>query len=93
MDQTDIDALKVKEIKKGKTTREEVIVLLGPPPGLFMYPITDKPGLKRLAYVHTGAVASQQWKKLDLHHKGILVTVDSNDIVTDVKFNECEETK
>ena len=93
VDQTDFDESKVKEIKKGETTRETVIELLGPPTGLFMYPIADNPGLKVLAYIYNTATAAQQFGKLKIYYKSINVTVDSNDTVTDVSFKERLETR
>ena len=89
VDQTDFDESKVMEIKKSETTREAVIELLGPPHGLFMYPVVDNPGHKRLVYsYHERRRAGFSWAgpSWKTSYKSFAVTVDSNDIVTDVKF-------
>ncbi len=93
VDQTDFDESKVKEIKKGKTTRETVIELLGTPTGLFMYPLADDPGHKTLAYIYSKATAAQQYGKLKIHYKSIFVTIDSDDTVTDVELKDRWETR
>ncbi len=84
MDQTDFDESKVKEIKTGETTREAVIELLGPPHGLHVYPLVDNPGHKGLVYEYSQTRGGGF--SLKIYQKMIVVTVDSNDIVTDVKF-------
>ena len=89
VDQTDFDESKVKEIKKGETTRKKVIELLGSPHGLHVYPLVDNLGHEVLVYGYgeTRVVGFSA----KFYIKGFAVTVDSNDIVTDVKFGESGE--
>ncbi len=92
VDQTDFDESKVKEIKTGETTRKAVIELLGPPHGLRMYPLVDNPGHKALSYIYQQVrTRATRWSPRKIYQKTIVVTVDSNDIVTDVKFAESGE--
>ena len=85
-DQTDFDESKVKEIKIGKTTREEVIKLLGPAGGLRQFPLLKEPDHIGLTYFYSQTKSAGFSFKI--YQKFLVVSVDSNNIVTDVVFTE-----
>ncbi len=81
---TDFDTTKIPQIVKGKTTRSEVIALLGKPSGTVIYPvIADKKG-SGLVYGYTWArfAGMLTMSKTNL----VVVTLDENNIVTNVSF-------
>ena len=80
------DESKRTEIVKGKTTRAEVIKLLGRPSGYGIYPyISDKTG-EALIYSHTTSRGEPNTEKL--MNKLLKVTVGPNDIVRDIEYSE-----
>jgi len=83
-DASAFDASKRAAIVKGKTTRAEVIELLGRPAGYAIYPvIKDKNGQALVYSYHTtsGSAFSLKFSRRDL-----VVTVNSNGLVTDVSY-------
>lgn len=81
---TEFDTTKVPQIVKGRTTRAEVINLLGKPSGMVIYPIiADKKG--------SGLVYGYTWARfagiLTMFNTNlVVVTLDENNIVTNVSF-------
>lgn len=78
------DESKRTAIVKGKTTRAEVIELFGRPAGYAIYPvIKDRNGQALVYSYHTtsGSAFNLKFSKHDL-----IVTVDSNGLVTDVSY-------
>lgn len=72
-------------IVKGKTTREEVIKLLGRPAGYAIYPVIKEKNQQALVYsYHTtsGSAFNLKFSKRDL-----TVTIDPNGIVSDVSYD------
>jgi hypothetical protein len=83
-DHSDFDEGKVKDIMKGKTTRAELIALLGKPAGYYIYPmIKTSPG-DAAAYVYTETRGSAF--NLSFYRKLLLVTLDAAGVVSDVEF-------
>ncbi|CAG4906175.1 outer membrane protein assembly factor BamE [Paraburkholderia gardini] len=83
-DASAFDASKRTAIVKGKTTRAQVIELLGRPAGYAIYPvIKDKNGQALVYSYHTtsGSAFSLKFSRRDL-----IVTVDPNGLVTDVSY-------
>jgi len=88
-DKTDFDETKVSDIRKGKTTKDEVIKLLGRPSGHIIYPlIAPKDG--------TGLVYQYNQTKgtaftLKLYAASLVVTVGKDNVVTDVTLEKTGE--
>ncbi|ASW01769.1 hypothetical protein [Paraburkholderia aromaticivorans] len=83
-DASSFDASKRSAIVKGKTTRDEVIALLGRPAGYAVYPIIkDKNGQALVYAYHTtsGSAFNLKFSKRDL-----IVTIDPNGVVSDVNY-------
>lgn len=83
-DITDFDDSKITQIIKGKTTRSEVIALLGKPSGEAIYPmIKDKNGTAIVyGYNHVKGSAFN----LQFYAKLLIVSFDTKQIVTDVEY-------
>ncbi len=83
---TKFDTDKIASIQKGKTTRAEVIALLGNPSGEVIYPvIADKKG--------RGLVYSYNWGRFAgiftaFTSNLLVVSVDENNVVTNVSFKQ-----
>lgn len=80
-DHTDFDENKVPSIKKGVTTRDEVIAMLGPPGGMQIYPMVagqDDTGL--------GWSYAQVRGLMKIYQKVLVVTVNPGGVVTDVQM-------
>ncbi|MGF6757767.1 hypothetical protein [Paraburkholderia sp. GAS334] len=83
-DASTFDASKRTQIIKGKTTREEVVGLLGRPAGYAVYPaIKDKNGNALVYSYHTtsGSAFNLKFSRRDL-----IVTLDPKGIVSDVSY-------
>jgi len=83
---TKFDTDKIASIEKGKTTRSEVIALLGNPSGEVIYPvISDKKG--------RGLVYSYNWGRFagmftSFSSNLLVVSLDENNIVTNISFKQ-----
>lgn len=83
-DASTFDAAKRSAIVKGKTTRDEVVQLLGRPSGYAVYPIIkDKTGQALVYSYHT---TSGSAFSLKISRRDLIVTVDPNGIVSDVDY-------
>lgn len=90
---TEFDTSKVPQIVKGKTTRAEVIALLGKPSGMVIYPvIADKKG-SGLVYGYTWARFAGILTMFSTNM--VIVTLDENNVVANVSFkrNGVEQIK
>jgi hypothetical protein len=83
-DHTDFDDTKLKAIRLGVTTRGQVIQLLGPPSGSFLYPLAKRSADSGLGYAY--AQRRVRGGNLYEHVKDLRVSLDQNDVVNDVKF-------
>jgi len=79
-DHTDFDETKAKDIIKGKTTRVEVIRLLGKPSGHYIYPLIKVPTGEAAAFVY---VETRGFRSF---HKRLVVMFDAAGTVTDLEF-------
>ena len=86
VDSTDFDESKVGDIKKGTTTIEEVIELLGKPGGEYVYPLAKKEREKAKSYIYNQTKGSAF--NLKFYRKTLVVSYDENGIVTDVEYLE-----
>jgi hypothetical protein len=83
-DNTDFDGEKVKDIVKGKSTRAEVVRLLGKPSGYCIVPMVKAPSQEAAVYVYTETRHSAF--KLKIFRKQLVVSFDAAGVVYDVEF-------
>lgn len=84
-DSSYFDDTKINQIKKGETTKAEVIKLLGDRYGEYIYPLIEKKNEKALVYQYTQVKGSAF--NLKIYIKTLIVTLDQNAIVSDVNLN------
>ncbi|RDV00815.1 hypothetical protein [Trinickia dinghuensis] len=83
-DASDFDASKRDAIVKGKTTRGEVIGLLGRPAGYAIYPaIKDRNGQALIYSYHTTRGSAFDLK---FSNRDLTITIGSDGVVSDVNF-------
>lgn len=83
-DHTDFDATKVPQIKKGETTRAQLVALMGAPTGLWVYPMVKAKEDQGLVWSYRQTRASGF--SVSVHQKVLAVTVSPADVVTEVEF-------
>jgi hypothetical protein len=83
-DATDFDESKVSSIVKGKTTRTEVLALLGKPNGSGTYPFIKNKG--ETAAIYSYAHAKGNAFNMKFYNKAVVVSFDANEVVTDVEY-------
>jgi|HubBroStandDraft_6_1064221.scaffolds.fasta_scaffold59108_3 hypothetical protein len=87
-DETVFDEASVKRIKRGETTRAEVLGLVGKPTGQFIYPspAVRTPGRHAdvYGYSRTDKIASS--RTLDAISKVLIVTFDDRDVVVETSL-------
>ncbi len=83
-DATDFDESKVPSIVKGKTTRAEVITLLGTPNGSGVYPFIKNRNESALIYSYSHAKGSAFSMKF--FSKSLIVSFGAAGLVTDVEY-------
>jgi hypothetical protein len=88
-DHTDFDENKVPTIKKGVTTRDEVVALLGPPTGMQIYPMVAGKDDTGLGWSY-GQVRGSAFS-LKVYQKAVVVSVDPAGVVTDVQLTASGE--
>lgn len=78
---TAFDARKIKRIRKGQSTKEDVLKLLGPAGGLYAPPLVPDSSYRALVYF------SKQISGVKLlSDQKLVVAYDRNGVVTDVKY-------
>ena len=85
-DQTNFDGAKVPEIKKGVSTRDEVLRLIGRPGGKYAYPLI--PDQTRQADVYLYAESSGSPFNVKFYQKHLVVTYDNRGVVSNVEYQE-----
>jgi outer membrane protein assembly factor BamE (lipoprotein component of BamABCDE complex) len=83
-DATEFDEAKVPAIVKGKSTRTEVITLLGRPSGDAIYPLIKNKAEKGIIYSYSHAKGSVFDMKF--YTKALIVSFDASDVVSDVEY-------
>jgi outer membrane protein assembly factor BamE (lipoprotein component of BamABCDE complex) len=86
-DCTDFDSSKVSEVKKGVSTRSDVIGLLGAPSGKSIYPLVTKDGEDAVSYLYTQTTKTSL-VIIKSYMKTLVVTFNQQGIVTDVEYTE-----
>jgi hypothetical protein len=88
-DSSYFDDTKINQIKKGETTKADVIGLLGDRYGEYIYPLIERKDEKALVYLYTQVKGSAF--NLKFYTKTLIVTLDQNGIVSDVNLNSSGE--
>lgn len=83
-DHTDFDEGKVDTIKKGETTRAQVVEVFGKPGGVYVYPLIK--GKDDQALVYTYSQTRGTAFNLKVYQKLLVVSYGPDGIVTDVEF-------
>ncbi len=83
-DATEFDDTKVPAIIKGKSTRAEVLALLGKPHGEAVYPLIKNKTENGIVYTYMHAKGSVFDMKF--YSKSLIVSFDANNIATDVEY-------
>lgn len=83
---TEFDTDKIASIKKGKTTRAEVVALMGKPSGEVSYPIVIDKKWNGLVYSYTWSRFAGILTTSTSHL--LVVSIDENNIVSNVSFKK-----
>lgn len=87
-DSSEFDTTKIAAVHIGKSTRAEVIALLGRPGGEVRYPIIKNKADRGIIYSYT--VNAAKHRITPSKRTWMTVSFDANDIVSDVNFNASE---
>ena len=85
-DSTNFDSGKVAQIKKGKSTRGDVMRLLGNSGGKYIYPVIPNSGEDAVNYFYSQTKGSAF--NIKLYQQLLVVTFNKQGIVTNVEFTE-----
>ena len=85
-DQSDFDATKIPAIKKGVSTRADVLRLIGRPGGKYAYPMIPDQNGQADVYLYAEATGSPSSMKL--YQKYLVVTYDDRGVVSNVDYQE-----
>jgi outer membrane protein assembly factor BamE (lipoprotein component of BamABCDE complex) len=85
-DSTNFDATKVAQIKKGESTRADVVRPLGNPGGKGIYPLIPGKDENAVNYLYTQVTGSAF--NMKVYQKQLVVTFDKQGVVTNVEFTE-----
>ncbi len=85
-DQTDFDSSIVDKIKENVTEVDEVLALLGPPSGEYIYPLVEKTSER--AFVYSYIQVKSGFTKMNVYQQLLVVTFDPNRVVTKLEFVE-----
>ena len=83
VDETAFDESIARKIKRGETTRAEVLTLAGKPTGQFIYPSLQAPSPGRRAYVYGYSRSERLPSDLTIEttHKVLTIAFDDHDVV------------
>jgi hypothetical protein len=82
-DSTDFDETKIAALSKGRTTRAEVMQLLGKPSAAYIPPMVTATAGEAIGYGYARREASGRYRSF---HKALRVTFDDQDRVADVDY-------
>ena len=85
-DQSNFDGTKVPEIKKGVSSRDDVIRLIGRPGGKYAYPLIAEQNREADVYLYAEVRGGPVNPKL--YQKHLVVTYDERGIVSNVDYKE-----
>ncbi|HEX3043709.1 MAG TPA: hypothetical protein VHY08_03065 [Bacillota bacterium] len=84
-DSTDFDETKVNQIKKGETTWQKAVEIMGSNYGLYIYPLTSKPAERSLVYLYSQTKGSAF--NLKVYTKTLVITYGANNIVSNISLD------
>jgi outer membrane protein assembly factor BamE (lipoprotein component of BamABCDE complex) len=84
-DATDFDESKVAQIEKGRTTRDDVVRLLGPAGGEYIHPIIKNPRDRALVYLYSQTRGGPF--NLRFYQKLLIVSYDESGVVTESEYS------
>jgi len=84
-DATNFDSSKVEYIKKGETTRSQVLLTFGRPSVVFIPPMVEKTHGEAIGYLYS-QTKGNVYSGLKQHQKALVVTFDQADKVEKVTF-------
>ena len=79
-DNSYFDENKINQIKKGESTRNNVIELIGKPSGMYIFPLIKNNEDNALVYLYSHAKGFKFYQQL------LVVSFDNNGLVSDVNF-------
>lgn len=85
-EKTEFDTSKANTIQKGKSTKDDVIALLGKPSGEVIYPVIKEKNSRGLVYAYSYARFAGILTSYNNYL--LVVTVDDKNIVTDVSYKK-----
>jgi hypothetical protein len=86
-DNTDFDEGRIKDIVKGKTTRAQVVQLLGKPAGFYTHPMIKASPGEALVYAYVEVRGFTPYSKV------LVVTLDASGAVSDLEFRTSGSNK
>jgi SmpA / OmlA family len=86
-DSTNFDSRKVAKIKKGESTKDDVVRLFGKPGGEYIYPIIPNKDEEALNYFYNIIKKSGSFE-FRPYHKLLVITFNQEGIVTNVEYDE-----
>lgn len=89
VDSTDFDESKISEIKKGVTTIDEAIALLGQPGGEYIFPLVANESEKAKVYMYNQTKGSAF--NLKFYQKLLVLNHDDSGVVTNIEYTESGE--
>jgi hypothetical protein len=84
-DNSNFDETKVGQIEKGKTSRAEVIQLLGKPSGLYIEPMVKSETGEAINYLYQTTIR-EPFSGTKIFRKSLRVSFDAKDLVSEVDF-------
>ncbi|MEQ1853047.1 MAG: hypothetical protein ABMA01_15825 [Chthoniobacteraceae bacterium] len=88
-DATEYDETKIQSIAKGKSTRADVVSLLGKPNGEAEYPLIKSKGEKGVIYSYSHAKGNVF--NMKFYSKILVVSFGANNVVTDLEYTSSGE--
>lgn len=88
-DHTDFDESKISRIKKGETTKNNVVELFGQPGGVQKYPLIQSKDMG--AYVWQYAQVKRSGLSIKAYIKQLKVILGKNDLVADIEYSATGE--
>ena len=85
-DSTKFESDKVSQIKKGESTRSDVVGLLGNPGGKYIYPMIPSDDEDAVNYFYSQTKGSAF--NLKFYQKQLVVTFNKEGIVTNIEYSE-----
>jgi len=85
-DNSNFDDTKISAIVKGKTSRSEVIQLLGKPTSSLIYPMAKGSSSEAIGYGYFAARRGAPFTGLKLFSKSLIISFDNKNIVSDINY-------